>query len=157
MKVLFAVVALACVGLALSTPVTPTSCGNGAITVESLDINPWPLTKDGNITGTMKAKVASTVSSASFTLKVKTFGVEIFKKTGDACAAIQGSGYSCPLQAGEITVSTSAALPSITPKGSYDIEFSAVDGAGNTLFCYDVSVKVCSPFLLRYCLFINLF
>ncbi|GJS50319.1 putative phosphatidylglycerol/ phosphatidylinositol transfer protein [Tanacetum coccineum] len=77
------------------------------------------------------------LSEGKVVIGVAYFGWSVYSETGDLCTSL-----SCPVPAGDFTISYSQFLPTIAPPGSYTLTLKIQDGNKNELTCikFDFSI-----------------
>ncbi|KAI3683706.1 hypothetical protein L1987_84219 [Smallanthus sonchifolius] len=101
-----------------------------AVTVSGVEINPDPITKGQETSFTISAFTDKPLSGGKVVIGVAYFGWSVFSETGDLCASI-----SCPIPAGDLTISYSKLLPALAPPGSYTLTLKIQDGNKSELTC----------------------
>ncbi|KAD3337393.1 hypothetical protein E3N88_32913 [Mikania micrantha] len=102
-----------------------------AVTVNGVEISPDPITKGTETSFMISAFTGKVVIGVAY------FGFSVFSETGDLCASL-----SCPIPAGDFTVSYSQFLPAVAPPGSYTLTLKVQDGNKKELTCikFDFSI-----------------
>ncbi|KAI3826268.1 hypothetical protein L1987_00313 [Smallanthus sonchifolius] len=92
------------------------------VTISGVEINPDPITKGQETSFTISAFTDKQLSRGKVVIGVAYFGWSVFSETGDLCASI-----SCPIPAGDLTISYSKLLPALAPPGSYTLTLKIQD------------------------------
>ncbi|KAI7734088.1 hypothetical protein M8C21_007032 [Ambrosia artemisiifolia] len=107
------------------------------VMVSGVEIIPNPIIKGKESSFIISAFTDKPLSGGEVVIGVAYFGWSVYSETGDLCANI-----SCPVPAGDFTISYSQLLPSIAPPGSYTLTLKVKDGNKNELTCikFDFSI-----------------
>ncbi|CAI9268217.1 unnamed protein product [Lactuca saligna] len=108
-----------------------------SVEVSGVVISPDPITKGKVTSFTISAFTDKALSSGKVVIDVAYFGFHVYGQTGDLCAET-----SCPILAGDFTISYSQLLPTYAPPGSYTLTLKIQDGDKNELTCikFDFSI-----------------
>ncbi|KAL8214404.1 hypothetical protein R6Q57_003853 [Mikania cordata] len=108
-----------------------------AVTVNRVKISPDPITKGTETSFIISAFTDEPLSGGKVVIGVAYFGFSVFSETGDLCASL-----SCPIPAGDFTVSYSQFLPAVAPPGSYTLTLQVQDSNKKELTCikFDFSI-----------------
>jgi C1A family cysteine protease len=109
------------------------------VTISSLDVSPFPPSAGGTLTISAAGSVDKQVTEGNFELTVKYGRIKLIHETGDLCTF--SDKFSCPQNAGSLTLDYSVALPSMVPKGDYMVTLSASDSDG-LLFCFEAKLDL---------------
>jgi len=100
----------------------------------------FPFKRGIQLNITVAGNLASTVSSGTYALEVKLFGVHVFGETGDLCK-YSPNYFKCPAS-GAVGINVVQTIPAVAPAGQYDIILSAKDGSGAQVLCIDVNTRI---------------
>lgn len=119
-----------------------TNCGSSSdiVTINSIDID-GKLAPGNTINITANAKAASEIKGGSFKLEVKFLGITVLTKTGNVCDSSYLK-FHCPVAAGTFSADGSLSLPGSVPAGSYTVQISAENSAGDALFCVSIALTI---------------
>ncbi|XP_035835972.1 putative phosphatidylglycerol/phosphatidylinositol transfer protein DDB_G0278295 isoform X2 [Helianthus annuus] len=108
-----------------------------AVTVSGVEIIPDPIIKGKETSFVISAFTDKPLSEGEVVIGVAYFGWSVYSETGDLCANI-----SCPIPAGDFTISYTQLLPTIAPPGSYTLTLKVKDGNKSELTCikFDFSI-----------------
>nr|XP_043610979.1 putative phosphatidylglycerol/phosphatidylinositol transfer protein DDB_G0282179 isoform X2 [Erigeron canadensis] len=81
-----------------------------AIKVSGVVISPVPIVRSKETSFTISALTDEPLSGGKVVVNVAYFGWSVFSETGDLCATL-----SCPISAGDFTISYSKRLPTLAP------------------------------------------
>lgn len=108
--------------------------GNGAFTVTSFDVSPWPLTKNVDVVATMTGHFNSAETVTGLYLNALVNGVLPFKDV-----VPQTGTYASGQTA---TFVQKAHVPSISPSGSYVVKVGLVNNQNAQLNCWEIDFKL---------------
>ncbi|XP_076890740.1 uncharacterized protein LOC143541948 [Bidens hawaiensis] len=108
-----------------------------AVTVTGVAVSPDPITRDQETSFIISAFTDKPLSGGKVVIRVAYFGISVFSQTGDLCDNI-----SCPIPAGDFTISYSQFLPMIAPPGSYTLTLKVQDGHTKELTCIKFDFKI---------------
>ncbi|KAJ1478276.1 ML domain-containing protein [Baffinella frigidus] len=126
-------------GIAAPAPPEWTDCGGGAttLTVKSVDVSPSIVPPGKNFTLTITCESADQITGGSFITQVYLLGVPVYKETDNLC-----NKHPCPISEGAMTLVTTTLMPSITPKGRYDIKVTGMGDDELPVICADIHFSV---------------
>lgn len=127
---------------ASATAVPWKNCGpsSGAVgQVTAVTASPYPLVAGENSTISFDVSVADDVASGTYQTTISYEGINLYSGHGSVCALNKGG---CPINKGALVLSSSEAISSSAPAGTYDIKFAAENGAGASVFCATMTMKV---------------
>jgi hypothetical protein len=135
-----AIIVACLMALTLASPSLQTQAGKlctggtGAFTVTSMDVNPWPLTKNVGVVANMTGTFSSAQTITGLYLHAVVNGILPFN---DVVAA---SGTFTPGQTGSFI--QKAHVPSIAPSGSYVVKIGLVNSNNEHLNCWEIDFKL---------------
>ncbi|PWA98672.1 hypothetical protein CTI12_AA015440 [Artemisia annua] len=108
-----------------------------AVQVSEVVISPDPIKKGQETSFTISAVTDKPLSEGKVVIGVAYFGWSVYSETGDLCTSL-----SCPVPAGDFTISYSQFLPTIAPPGSYTLTLKIQNGNKSELTCikFDFSI-----------------
>jgi C1A family cysteine protease len=107
--------------------------------VNTLDVSPFPPKAKDTVTITATGSVDKQILSGNYELVVKLGAIKLVDQKGDLCTF--SPSFTCPHDAGSLSLGDSLTLPAILPKGKYKITLSASDDAG-LLMCFEVELDL---------------
>ncbi|KAK1426176.1 hypothetical protein QVD17_14845 [Tagetes erecta] len=107
------------------------------VTVNGVEVIPNPVIRGKETSFNISAFTGNPLSEGKVEISVAYFGWHVYGETGDLCASV-----SCPIPAGNFTISSSELLPILAPPGSYTLQLKVQDDDKNELTCikFDFSI-----------------
>lgn len=117
-----------------------TSCGEGLLQVQSVDVDPFPPKEGHDVTLAATGQVSETVQGGTYAIKVKLGFIQVYEHSGDLCTF--SKAVQCPVAAGPVSIQDTIKVPSIAPAGKYKVELSAKSDQGKTVFCIEADLDI---------------
>ncbi|KAJ3188136.1 Phosphatidylglycerol/phosphatidylinositol transfer protein [Gaertneriomyces sp. JEL0708] len=114
----------------------------GSLAVDDVMINPNPIIIGQNVTISASGKVTKEITAgAKAKVTVKAGFLTLYSSEVDICEAALENGIVCPIPIGDNAVTISQPVPSIVPKGTYQVKVDAKHADGSALVCFQGPVS----------------
>lgn len=110
------------------------SGGNGAFVVTSVDVTPWPLTKNSDVVANMTGHFTQDETITGLYLNALVNGFLPFKDTVPQTGTYKNGDVASFIQ--------KAHVPSIAPSGSYVVKVGLVNSQKVDLNCWEIDFKL---------------
>ncbi|EFA83724.1 hypothetical protein PPL_02791 [Heterostelium album PN500] len=117
------------------------NCGNpnDIFQISSVSIVPDPPAKGKDLTVTIGGSLSETLTGGNAHVSVKYGFITILNKDEPICQT--NSPIPCPIEAGPLSKTFTAAIPSNTPSGSYKANIVITDQNKSQIACINVNLK----------------
>ena len=107
------------------------------VKVSGVEITPYPVQGGQPATFSIAASTDKPITGGKLVIDVYLYGLHIHTETHDIC-----SETSCPISAGDFTISHSQELPGFTPPGNYKLKMRMQDDENQQLTCINFGFSI---------------
>eukprot|EP00475_Leptophrys_vorax_P006281 TRINITY_DN1386_c0_g1_i2.p1 TRINITY_DN1386_c0_g1~~TRINITY_DN1386_c0_g1_i2.p1 ORF type:complete len:157 (+),score=49.94 TRINITY_DN1386_c0_g1_i2:86-556(+) len=105
--------------------------------IESIDVNPFPIKRGENVTITVTANTPNVIEGGQFEATVSAFGITVLDLKQSFCQYT-----ACPIQPGKVTLAVTESVSALAPPVSVEIKIIGTDLQQAGLFCEIVDTSI---------------
>ncbi|ATZ57815.1 Bcnpc2 [Botrytis cinerea B05.10] len=111
------------------------------LTLDHVNLNPNPPLAGGKLTIEAAGKLSQKLEEGAYVrLQVKYGLIRLISMTEDLCKQVSNVDLSCPIDAGDITITKEVELPSQIPPGTYTVFADAFTADDEPITCLKATV-----------------